>query len=246
MITERRHIKILKMLEEFEIIKLSEIIEEINTSESTVRRDLDFLEKKGLLERVHGGAKRVTHKGEELSYSEKSIQNIEDKEKIGKLAAELVEENDGIFIDAGTSTYEMIPYLKGKNIMVITTGVNHIGALIENNIPCYMIGGKVKEKTKAIIGSDAIENLKKFSFDKAFLGANGVHGEFGYTTPDSEEAMIKRIAKELSREVFILADHTKFNKSALVKFGELEEGIILTDIDEGIETIKELTEVRMG
>lgn len=244
MITERRHLKILKMLEEFEIIKLSEIIEETNTSESTVRRDLAYLESKGLLERVHGGAKRVTHKGEELSYNEKISKNVEDKVKIGKLAADLVEENDAIFIDAGTSTYEMIPFLKGKNISVITTGVDHIAALIENNIPCYMIGGNVKLKTKAIIGSDAVEGLKRFNFDKAFLGTNGVHKKFGFTTPDSEEANIKRVAKELSREVFILADNTKFNKSTLVKFGELEEGVILTDRNSDIDEINELTEVR--
>ncbi|MGL5417689.1 MAG: DeoR/GlpR family DNA-binding transcription regulator [Clostridium sp.] len=246
MIKKRTHLTILEMLEKSELIKVSEIIEKTNASESTIRRDLAYLEKEGLLVRVHGGATRISTKSEELSYSEKLSKNIGDKRKISEYAASEVCDGDAIFLDAGTTTFEMIPFLNGKDIFVLTTGIDHIGELIKYNIPCYMVGGKVKMKTKAIIGVDALDFLKKFSFDKAFLGTNGVDEKFGFTTPDAEEASIKRLAKELSKKLFILADNSKFNKSTLVKFAELNEGIIITDINADIEKIKDLTEVRMG
>ncbi|MGL4850311.1 MAG: DeoR/GlpR family DNA-binding transcription regulator [Clostridium sp.] len=244
MIKKKTHLTILEMLENNELIKVSEILEETKASESTIRRDLAYLEKEGLLIRVHGGAKRLDTKEEELSYTEKLSKNIGDKRKISEYAAKEVCDGDSIFLDAGTTTFEMIPFLKGKNIFVITTGIDHIGELIKYNIPCYMVGGKVKMKTKAIIGGDALEFLKKFNFDKAFLGANGVDEKFGFTTPDGEEASIKKLSKELSKQVFILADNSKLNKSTLVKFAELNEGIIITDKNADIEKIKDLTEIR--
>lgn len=245
MLTEKRHEIIINLLEEKGIVKLGDLVKEVDTSESTIRRDLTYLEEQGLLQRVHGGAKLINENSKEPTYKEKTFKNIQNKKDIARYASKFIEDNDTVFLDAGTSTYEIIPYLKDKNVFVITNGLNHIDALIENNIECYMLGGRIKSTTKAVTGSDALKCLNKFYFDKAFLGTNGIDKNCGFTTPDTDEAVLKELAVNKSNKVFILADHSKFDTKTLVKFAELDEAIIITDKKSKIDDIKDITEIKV-
>jgi DeoR family transcriptional regulator, fructose operon transcriptional repressor len=229
LITEERHKLILDNLKEKGIIKINDLIELTNTSESTLRRDLTFLESINALKRVHGGATLLKGTFNESSYNEKLVQNIEEKTTIAKYATTLINDGDSIYLDAGTTTFEMINYMSNKDIVVVTNGLKHIDALVEKGIESYMLGGKVKLKTKAIIGTDALRNLEKFRFDKAFIGINGIHLEYGCTTPDSEEAVLKEGAIKLSRESYILADESKFGEAAFIKVCDLERATIITN-----------------
>lgn len=246
MLSEERKQIILDLLDKNEIVKLSTLVKVMDTSESSVRRDLAHLEEEGLLERVHGGARKIRHKSEEQSYGEKTSQKMTEKDVIAKKAAELIEENDAIFIDAGTSTYEMIKYLKGKNVFVVTNGLSHIEALASENIECYIIGGKVKLKTKAVIGSDAIKCLNKFAFDKVFLGTNAIDLKFGFTTPDSEEAEFKRVVSNLGKSTYVLADHSKFYNVSNVRFLDIDKAIIITDKSSEIKEFSKVTKVEVA
>lgn len=135
----------------------------------------------------------------------------------------------------GSTTYEMIPLLKGLNITVVTNGLMHLEALNENEVNTYLIGGKMKWHTKALIGIMATDNLRNFRFDKCFLGANGVHSKFGYTTPDPEEAFVKKTAMSVSEKSYILVDHCKFSETSFSKIANIEDAIIITDeLDEEI------------
>lgn len=243
MITEERHELILEKLKEKGIIKINELVELTKTSESTIRRDLTILEKENYLKRIHGGAKLLKGKYEELSYKEKKIQNILAKDNISKYAASLIEDGDSIYLDAGTTTFEMIKYINKKNLIIVTNGLKHIDELVENNIQSYVLGGKVKIKTKAVVGIEALKTLEKFRFDKCFIGTNGIHLDFGFTTPDTEEGIIKESAINQSKEVFILADASKFGEVSLFKFGDLNKATILTndkieDYDEYLQKTK--------
>lgn len=230
MLTEERHQYILGKLNKENTVKIKDLEKEMNCSLSTVRRDLSELEEENLLVRIHGGAKRVYTLSNEIEVSEKSGKNIQEKKSIGKFAASFVKEEDTIYLDAGTTTYEMIPFLKDtQNILVVTNGIKHANRLIDYGISTILIGGQIKAKTKAIIGSVSLGQLEKYRFNKTFLGINGIDIEFGYTTPDPEEAAIKRLAANLSNKAFILADHTKFGKVNFVKVSELEDYIIITD-----------------
>jgi len=121
--------------------------------------------------------------------------------------------------------------------VVVTNGLMHLNLLLEREIPTYIIGGYAKQKTKAIIGRGALESLEQYRFDKCFLGVNGIHPEFGYTTPDQEEAIIKQMALKMSREAFVLADNTKFSEVSFAKIVDIHEATIITeDIDEEIFT----------
>ena len=245
MLTEKRYEIILSLLKEKGLIKVTELMDSTNTSESTIRRDLCTLESKGLLQRIHGGAKSINYTSKELSFKEKSTKNIHEKNILAKYAASLIEDGECIFLDAGTSTYEIIKYLRNKDILVVTTGLNHIDALVDNDIRCYMIGGNVKLNTKAIVGSHAIKYLNKFRFDKCFIGTNGIDLKAGFTTPDCEEASIKSCAIDNSKISFVLADNSKFNEISFVKFSELEKCIIITNKENGINEYKEITDIKV-
>lgn len=229
MLTEERHRLILEILKEKGIVKINELVEMTDTSESTIRRDLTYLENANALKRVHGGATLIKGRFIEPSYSEKQVHNIHEKSIIAKYAADLIENGDCIYLDAGTTTFEMIRNIDKKDIVVVTNGLKHIDALVEKKVSAYILGGRVKGKTKAVIGADSLKSLQKFRFDKCFIGINGIHPDYGFTTPDSEEAVLKENAMDISREAFILADESKFGEVAFVKVADLNRATIITD-----------------
>uniref|UniRef100_C5DAK0 Transcriptional regulator, DeoR family n=1 Tax=Geobacillus sp. (strain WCH70) TaxID=471223 RepID=C5DAK0_GEOSW len=247
MLTEERHRIILELLAEKEVVKLQELVEATNSSESTIRRDLTQLEKEKKLRRIHGGATLLQKKREELSVLEKSTKHIQEKKRIAEYAASLVQNGDCIYLDAGTTTFEMIPHLHGKDIVVVTNGIMHLDMLLEYDVPTYLLGGFMKKKTKALIGRGALQSLKSYSFDKCFIGANGVHYEYGYTTPDPEEAMVKYTAMQLSQKAYVLADHSKLNESTFAKIAELHEATLITNelAEEWLEPYKAKTAVEV-
>lgn len=246
MLTEERHKIIIEILQEKGVAKLNELVEATNTSESTIRRDLTHLESINALKRIHGGATLPKGRLLELSYGEKEIQSVDEKRVIAKYAASFIEDGDSVYLDAGTSTFEMIQFINKKNIVVVTNGLKHINALVESNINAYILGGKVKPTTKAIIGIDALKNIEKFRFDKCFLGINGIHLEYGFTTPDSEEAILKESAIKHSRQTFVLADESKFGEVSFVKVADLGKATIITNSKmEDYEVYSEKTKVKV-
>ncbi len=200
-----------------------------NSSESTIRRDLSQLEEQKFLKRIHGGAQKLQGKLQEPSMIEKSSKNLHEKRLIAKYAAGLVEDGDCIYLDAGSTIFEIIEWLNAKDIVVVTNGLMHIPPLMNKGIATYLTGGFVKPKTNAFIGRGALASLDLYRFDKCFLGVNGIHPQFGFTTPDQEEAMVKQKAMTLSRESYVLADSSKFSEIAFAKIADIHEASIITN-----------------
>lgn len=228
MLEPERHQIILETLKTKNSVKLHELVELTNSSESTIRRDLTQLEEGKFLKRVHGGAARLQGKLQEPSMTEKSSKNLQAKREIAHYAGGLVEEGDCIYLDAGSTIFEMIPFLPSQ-IVVVTNGLMHANELLDKNIKTYLLGGNIKPTTKAMVGRGALESLEQYRFDKCFMGVNGIHPQLGYTTPDQEEAMIKQQAINLSRETYVLADESKFSEIAFAKIADLHEATILTN-----------------
>jgi DeoR family transcriptional regulator, fructose operon transcriptional repressor len=228
LLTPERHRLILELVNEKSIIKVQELVDRTHTSESTIRRDLQLLEERNLVKRIHGGASLPQGNRDELGISEKSTKNLQEKLAIAEYSANLVNHGDCIYLDAGTTTFQMIEFLTGKDIVVVTNGLTHIDSLLEKNITTYLLGGLIKNKTRALIGSGALTSLKNYSFDKCFMGVNGVHYRNGYTTPDPEEALIKQAAIQLSRQAYILADPSKFGEVAFSKIVDLDKAQLIT------------------
>lgn len=228
LLEQERHQLIIHALKNKETIKLQELVELTKSSESTIRRDLTNLEKQKYLKRVHGGASRLQGKLQEPSMLEKSSKNTQAKHNIAKYAASLVEKGDSIYLDAGSTVFQILPYLPNE-IVVVTNGLMHISSLLNRKIKTYLLGGYAKPKTNALIGRGALESIKHYRFDKCFIGVNGIHPQFGFTTPDQEEAVLKEQAMILSREAYVLADETKFGEIAFSTIADLHMATILTN-----------------
>ncbi|WP_326831222.1 DeoR/GlpR family DNA-binding transcription regulator [Anaerococcus porci] len=221
MIFEKRLEIILDTLKEFRQVSNKILIDKLDISESTLRRDLDFLEQRGEIKRVHGGAILTNVEFEEKSYDKNIILNIDKKCNIAKKASNLIGNSKYIFLDAGTTTNLLIDYLD-KDINVVTNGIMHIDKLNKKKIKTILLGGLVKSKTNVTIGEKTILELSSFNFDIAFIGANGyANGEF--TTHDPSEAKIKRLAIERSRKAYILADSSKKNRIYFSKICSINE-----------------------
>ncbi|HFR3264252.1 TPA: ZmpA/ZmpB/ZmpC family metallo-endopeptidase [Streptococcus suis] len=171
--SERKQI-ILERIHSQQFVRLEELIEVLNTSESTVRRDLDELENEGKLRRVHGGAEAPGNLQLEESILEKSVKNVQEKREIAERAARQIVNGDVIFLDAGTTTGRLIDYLQQENLTVVTNSIHHAVRLVERKIKTIIIGGFVKQSTDASVGAVALEQIRQLNFDKAFLGMIGL------------------------------------------------------------------------
>jgi len=131
--------------------------------------------------------------------------------------------------------------------VVVTNGLTHVEALIEYGITTYLTGGYVKSKTGALVGPQTIASLNSYRFDKCFLGVNGFHSEYGYTTPDPEEAALKKLASTLARKTFVVADHSKYNEVSFSNIMALEKAELITEniSKKAIELISRKTIVRV-
>ena len=231
MLTEQRQEEILRLLNQKGSVTLQELKEYFHASESTIRRDLNALDKRGALTKVFGGAVRpegrVMLREEQVSQRQELYR--EEKNRIGRYAASLVGPEDFVYLDAGTTTGAMIPYLTEHSAAFVTNAVSHALHLAENGFRVILIGGEVKAATEAIVGNEAYVNLKKFIFTKGFWGTNGVSPSAGFSTPDINEAMVKECALLHTQQAYILCDSSKFYHTSPVTFGEFEDGIILTD-----------------
>lgn len=231
MLTEERFSEILKLLDEKRAVTVTELTELLQTSESTIRRDLNTLDEMGKLKKVHGGA-TVLGDGPsafEEDVAAKAKSHMNEKNCIAKYAASLIHDDDFVFIDAGTTTEQLIQYLTNTRAVFVTNGIVHAKKLLKKGLKAYVIGGQLKLATEAIIGAQAVDSLRKYNFTKCFLGTNGVSAEAGYSTPDLEEALIKEEAVKRSYVTFVLADRSKFGKVSSVTFAELKQACIITD-----------------
>ncbi|WP_082233432.1 DeoR/GlpR family DNA-binding transcription regulator [Halobacillus massiliensis] len=246
MLTAERQKVILDLLNEQQTVKLKDITEATGASDSTIRRDLDLLERAGKLRRIHGGASLRRPASEELSMGEKISKFYEEKKSISRMAADLIKDGECIYIDAGSTTFEMIQFLADKDITVVTNGLSHMNALTELYIPTYMIGGYVKEHTRAIIGTMAVNSLKQFRFDQCFMGVNGITVEHGFTTPDPEEAAVKRTALSLSQKKYFVADSSKFGEVTFSQIADIEEAQIITnDTGQLLDPFRKKTNIKV-
>lgn len=227
MIPLTRREKILDELKNNEIVYIEDIARKVGTSEQTIRRDLMYLEKNGLVERFHGGAAKLIDTSRELSVSQRLQRFSESKEAIGEKAASLVEDGDVIFLDGGTTTAAVLNHLHNKDVTVFTNGIMHISILEKMNIKSYVIGGEMKRKTGCFIGPIAIQAIKKCSFDKVFIGANGVSLKMGYTNADINESELKAALISHSKQAFILSDSTKFGIESFHQFSTIDDSVTL-------------------
>lgn len=209
-------------------LRVSDLKETYGVTEMTIRRDLERLEETGAVKRTFGG---VIFVGKDIALQERTGLLIEEKARIGRHAASLVQPGDSIFIDGGTTTAQIARYLEpNRNVTVVTNALNVVTELSGKGMPVLMTGGMHVEATNSLVGPVAAGMLAGMAFDRVFLGATGVSLEHGFSNSNIYEAEIKRIAIRQAKESNVVIDHTKFGANVLISFAPLS-GVqrIITD-----------------
>lgn len=229
MLPDERFRKILELIRIKQSVTVQELVKQIGISESTVRRDLTALDKKGLLNKVHGGATSLDAGfNVEEAVANKSLKNVDEKRRIAQYCAEIIRPDDFIYLDAGTTTELMIDFLTEKKASYVTNGIVHAKKLMDYGFKVYLIGGELRAVTEAVVGEEALESLKKYHFTKGFFGVNGISEKGGFTTPDVTEALVKKTALEHCLDAYVLADASKFRKISAVSVANLDQAVIVT------------------
>lgn len=247
MLTEERFARIISAVDSNGSVTVTELMKLLGASESTIRRDLDELDSEGRITRVRGGAISKTGglmtRDDEVS--KRKGQKQKEKATIGSYAASLIEPGDFVYIDAGTTTEKMLPYITEHDATFVTNAVNHAMVLASEGFQVYILGGEFKRMTEAIVGEEALYSLNKYNFTKGFFGANGITKEEGFTTPELKEAMVKQRAFLSCKDRYVLADDSKFGTISAISFADFDSATVITDAvtKRGFKGLKNIKEV---
>ena len=226
-----RHQRIEALLLEGRAVRVSRLAELLGVSEVTVRRDLEELERRGVLERTHGGAIPAQRLRAEPAYLEAAARNPVQKRAIGELAASLADPGDTIFLNGGTTTLEVFRHIVDPRIRIVT---NHVGIAIEaaeRPGETILAGGEYRAPSNSCVGSFAVEAIRKVFATRAFLGVEGISRRAGLTTPASREAEIARtMVEQTNGPVVVVADSSKFGTVADFAVAPIAEiAVLVTD-----------------
>ncbi|MCB9067309.1 MAG: DeoR/GlpR transcriptional regulator [Calditrichae bacterium] len=214
MLAKERQSKIIDMMNTDGRVTVDELSQIFDVSTVTIRNDLDILSRNGMLQRIHGGAVRKKFSHLDLPIFEKQKYHTEEKEQIGKRAAELVEDNETIIIDSGTTTQFVAKHLANKkNITVITHAINIAYELAPYpQIEVILTGGVLRNNSYSLVGPHAEEFIKSFYVHKFFLGLDGFDLAFGLSTQNVMEAKLNALMAQNAQRVIAVCDSSKFHR----------------------------------
>lgn len=237
MYPEERQQAIVALVRQRRRASVTDLSQEFAVTTETVRRDLDVLEKAGLVRRVHGGAVpagALPHL--EAAVDERDLQHGAEKDAVAKAAVALLPQPGGsILLDAGTTTARLAALLpQDLGLTVITHAIPIAAGLADvAGIELHLLPGRVRATTQAAVGDDTVAAISRLRVDVAFMGANGVSAAHGLSTPDHAEAATKAAMVAAGRRVVALADSSKLGQEHTVSFASLDQVDILVT-DDGI------------
>lgn len=250
MLKEARHREILEMLHGDGSLSVADLANHFDVTDVTIRRDLSELEQQGLLRRVHGGAITNLGRSYEPPYQLRSTKYSAAKEAIGRAAAAKVLDGDSIALDVGTTTLEIVPFLRErKNLTIITASFPIATRIIEtcsldNDVRLILTGGIVRSGELSMIGGMAQEAYRNLHVDKAFLGVGGLSIREGLTDYNLEDADVKKPLLRSARYKVIVADGSKFGRLTFASVGSIDEiDAIITDESAPFEMVDKVRQL---
>ena len=221
--TPERQKQILSLLARQRRLSVTEIVRQFSISEATARRDLESLTAQGKAQRVHGGVIAIEQAPPELPILEREREQPEEKIRIGRAAADLVSENETLFLGSGTTVLEVARNLRDhKNLTVITNSLPVLNILAgTKGITVISLGGMLRESEHSFIGHITEQALQEVRADKVFMGTRGASLEHGFTNDYLQETLTDRAILKSGREVIMVADHTKVNRVSTVLLAPL-------------------------
>lgn len=217
----------MEVLEGQERVTVEELVERFGVSAVTIRGDLDSLAEVGAVVRSHGGALKRVDAPEDVPIAVKETLHHAEKVRIGHAAARMIKDGETIMLDSGTTTLEIarqIRYVKFRSLNVITNALNiamELAALPA--VRLIMIGGILRQMSYSLAGPPAEITVKGLHADRLYLGVDGIDPEIGVMTPDVLEAQLNAQMIQISREVVVVADFSKFQRRSLSIIARLDE-----------------------
>lgn len=234
LIPAQRRDRIQEYLAVKRIARTADLCDLLEASEATVRRDLEWLEQEGVLERTHGGAILSQRVVFEPGYQQRAQTNPEEKRSIGALAAALIEKDDIVFINSGTTTTQVIRHARADpSISIFTNNLSGALEVGEPGFQYYIVGGEFQPRSNSLAGRFAMENLDQVYATKCILGVDGISARHGCTVPSNAESEVMRqMIKHTKGELIIVADHSKWGVVSNFQIAAIEQiGKLVTDAE---------------
>jgi DeoR family transcriptional regulator, aga operon transcriptional repressor len=217
MLIDERRQYILELVQKQGRALVTDLSSELKISQITIRKDLDWLQSQGLIQRSHGGALRITSSAlADPTLQEKQKHHHLEKQKIAAAAVKMVEEGQCVILDSGTTTTAIAHGLKRfSRLTVITNAVNIAAELAGTDFEVILVGGTLRKNSFSLVGPLAEDNLEEMHADILFLGVDGFDLEVGITTPNFLESRVNRAMVKAARKVVVVCDSSKFNHRSL-------------------------------
>ena len=227
-----RHHTILQLLETQSALSVTELSNALGISSVTIRKDLDELGKRGVLIRVHGGARRIEASQAISGLSSRMELQMQAKQRIAVAVANLVEDSESILIHSGSTSAYVCEALKQKKNLIVITNALHIFNSLSNcpNITLFFLGGRYNAETQTTLGDDVLEQLYKYKVDKLIMGMDGIDADAGCTSFNHVESSIMKQMILQAKEKILVADETKLGKVAFVQVSAVSDfDVIVTN-----------------
>lgn len=239
---ERKH-RIEEYLQRVEFASLEEISQHVEASISTVRRDLSVLEASGNLRRTHGGARIVTPKTDEFTFSSRDTHQLSEKEAIGKACAELIRGNQSVILDGGTTVYHVARHIEEKASQIVTNSLPVANLFASaNKVEVILAGGVIYPRLGVMVGPMTVEAFTKMRADIAIMSAGGITLE-GVTNSHTLLVDIQRVMLKSAQKIILCLDHTKFGRQSISPLCGLDMvDTIVTDSAAPAELVNALRE----
>lgn len=217
MLSEERRREIVKLLQGSERVLVRDLARRFRTSLITIRKDLESLHHRGLLERTHGGALPLRSGAQQdQPLAQKERLHRKEKLRIANAAARMIRQDQVVILDSGTTTTAIARgcrHLRG--LTIITNATNIAAELADSSVEVILTGGSLRKQSNSLVGPLAEESLRKFSADLLFLAVDGFDVNYGLTTPNQLEARVNRAMSEAARRTIVVCDSSKFGRRSL-------------------------------
>lgn len=231
-------------------VRVSDLVGRLGVSDMTVRRDLDVLAGRGLVEKVYGGATSIIGKStDEPGFEAKSGRQRAQKEAIASVAADLVRPGTAIGISAGTTTWTFARAIKAVPGLTIVTNSVHVADVLRSSGEAdrtVVLTGGIRTPSDALVGPIAVASLRTLHLDAVFLGVHGMADGAGFTTPNLTESETNRALVEAGRRLVVLADHTKWGIVGISTIADLHEAHVVVSDDGLPESARKILAEQAG
>jgi DeoR/GlpR family transcriptional regulator of sugar metabolism len=231
MLAGERRKKIIDLAHQDKRVLVSDLSRMFEVTEETIRRDLEKLEKDGIVSRTYGGAMLNRHTNEDLPFVTRNALNTDIKRNIAIKALDLISDGDTLMVDPSSTAFEFIKLLGNKNnLTIITNSINILHEFANSTMNIISTGGSLRYRSLSLVGPVAHDTIQRYNVDTAVISCKGIDADNGITDSNEPECELKKYMLRQADKVILLADHTKFDKTAFTKLMELQRiDYLITD-----------------